>query len=92
MKLHIVVLDFRWHTVPSGRNIIEQRISVFECHCMSVCVFFEGSVGTRARAQPALFSDVGETCVHCVWTPLASAGCSCCGQTGRVKFKAQTFE
>lgn len=40
MKLHIVVLDFRWHTVPSGRNIIEQCISVFECHCMSVCVFF----------------------------------------------------
>lgn len=66
------------------------HISMSEYNCMYfACVcFFEGSVGTRVRAQQALFSDVGETFAHCVWTPLASAGCSCCGQTGTVKFKA----
>lgn len=51
-----------------------------------VCLFVVGSMATRVRAQQALFSDVGETCSYSVWVALASTGCSCCGQTGTVKF------
>lgn len=56
-------------------------------YVLCVGVFIKGSVGTRVGAQPALFSDVGKTFINRVWIPLASAGCSCCGQTGTVKFK-----
>lgn len=57
------------------------------CDCMPlfivyVFMLFKGSVGAGAGAQPALFPDVGETRLHRVWSPLASAGRPCCGQTG----------
>ena len=62
-------------------------VYVYTYVCMCVCVFIQGSMGTRVRAQQALFSNAGETCSNRVWSPLESAGCSSCGQTGTVKFQ-----